>query len=139
MLYVIFVSLLLIVAAGTVEFRILRREHFVVVRLQRSVERASAPGETVLVDNRWLAMLLHTSSKSDLRQKLVVTKHGVVPDPVLVGHEEFVVVAGESDPILSSLRAKGFVLTQDRLWDDSGLASKLPFCGTTHIYFAVSR
>jgi hypothetical protein len=135
-LYVLFFALLLLAAIGAAGLRLVRREHAILVRFRHHVERASAPGEVVLVDDKWLAILLHPSATSDLKQKLVVTRKGSLPDWVLGSHEEFVIVTRVDDPALKSLRQKGFVLTQDEMWDGSGLATKLPARGTVRIYFA---
>jgi hypothetical protein len=139
MLYIIFFTLLLLAALSAVEIRTLRREHIVLVLLQNNVERASAPGEAVLVDDWWLGILLHASSSPDMRQKLLVTKHAVLPMAVLDHHDELVVVSEEDDPVLTALRERGFTLIPDKLWDSSGLSTKLPFCTQVRIYFAVPQ
>jgi hypothetical protein len=134
-LYVLFFALLLLAAIGASGLRLARREHTILVRFRHHVERAAAPGELVLVDDKWLATLLHPSVTSDLQQKLVVTAKGLDPAAVLSSREEFVLVTRDDDPMLGSLRQHGFVLTQDAMWDESRLGEKLPIRGTVRIYF----
>ncbi len=133
----IFVVLLVLCALGAAGLRVVRREHHALVLLTHAVERAAAPDEPVLVEGGVLVQLLQPVARESLRAQMVVAKDETVPASLLTRQDELVVVAVESSLLLSDLRRKGFVLTEDAVWGESGIANQLPVRGAVKIYFAV--
>jgi hypothetical protein len=134
---VVFVVLLVLCALGAAGLRVVRREHHALVLLTHAVERAAAPDEPVLVEGGVLAQLISPVAHESLRAQMVVAKDEVVPASLLARPDEMVVVVVETSPLLGDLRRHGFVLTEDAVWNESGLVNQLPVRGAVRIYFAV--
>jgi hypothetical protein len=135
----IFVVLLLLCALGAAGLRVVRREHHALVLLTHAVERAAAPEEPVLVEGGVLAQLIPPVARESLRAQMVVAKDDKVPASLLARQDEMVVVAVETSPLLFDLRRRGFVLTEDAVWTESGRVNQLPVRGAVKIYFAVPK
>jgi hypothetical protein len=137
MIAAIFVVLLLLCVLGVAGLRVVRREHHALVLLTHAVERAAAPNEPVLVEGGVLAQLISPVARESLRAEMVVAKDGKVPASLLARQDEMVVVAVETSPLLNDLRRKGFVLTEDAVWGESGMGNQFPVRSAVKIYFAV--
>jgi len=134
--WLIVAGLLLLAAGAAYVARGLRRQHGVIVRFRHAVEQAAAPGETIATDDRELALLLQRFGASAVKRPVTVIANGPVPAWMLESREEMIVVSAEDGALPAALRAKGFVLTEDVLWNESGVAGKLPVRGRVRIYFA---
>jgi hypothetical protein len=101
------------------------------------MERAAAPEERIVVDDPVLQVLLPQIGGADLGPKRVVYRHKGTAGDLLPLTEEIVLVARESDPLIAELRAKGCSVWQDAVWDETGMANRVPGSGAVRIYFVV--
>jgi hypothetical protein len=133
---VLAVLVLACVALGLGAFPRVRRERVALMRLQNHVERAAAPDEPVLTDDRWLALAMRwagsRAASHDVR--IVHSNHGV--EALTLGREA-VLVARPQDALVHSLEAAGYRLTPETSdtpgasWDVAGDGSAL--CGHAEV------
>jgi hypothetical protein len=136
---VLAVLILAWVALGLVALPHLRRERLALTRLQNHMERAAAPDEPVLTDDRWLALAMRwLGSRAASHPVSLVRGEGDV-DALLHGREG-VLVARPEDALLQWLQAAGYRLTPDTdaaSWDEAGEGSALCGHASVRIFFVL--
>lgn len=118
----------------------LQREHHRLVLLRNQIEAAAAPDEPILVTDPLLARYLRWKGSAALRRQLYESQDGRWPGSLPDQPQEVIVVAAEADPLLSTLRANGYILTPDisqALSIERGNGFQLAGRGVNRIYFAV--
>jgi len=135
----VLVFLLLFVAAGLACVPSLRRERQRLLILRNLAEQAAAPDEPVLVTDWIVYRFLRWKGSPALQQQMIFAQK-TLPPAVLAASQEIIVIAADNDPLPATLRAKGFLLTQDATqqpWIVSGQGVRLPGRGIVRIYFGV--
>jgi len=133
------VLLLVSVVLGTAALPRLRRERVALVRLQNHIERAAAPDEPVLVDDRRLGWAIRWAGSREATHRLTMVRGDRGLDAALPGRE-VVLVARPGDALVSRLRAAGYSVTPDTSessWDQAGDGSALWGHAGVRIYFVL--
>ena len=136
---VLAVVLLCCVAVGIAALPWLRRERQMLIRLQHHIERAAAPDEPVLVDDRWLGWAVRWAGSRGSMPGVDVVRADRGPNKALPSRE-VVLVARPDDALVHSLRAAGYRLTPDAsatTWDETGDGSGLCGHAAVRIYFVL--
>jgi hypothetical protein len=118
----------------------LRHQHKALLYLQNHVELAAAPGETVLVDDRCLGFMLGRMGSRMAGHPVTVVTSTTARGP---GDGEAVLIARPDDPLLGSLRAKGYRVLPDASgdvpWDPAGDGSGLCGRAAVRIFFVLPQ
>ena len=119
----------------------LRAEHKTLIYLQNHVELAAAPGETVLVDDRWLGLAMRwVGSRAATHPVAVVRGDRLERAEFPAG--EAVLVARPDDALLHQLRVAGYRVTPeapvgDVPWDAAGDGTGLCGRAAVRIFFVL--
>jgi len=118
----------------------LRAEHKTLIYLQNHVELAAAPGETVLVDDRWLGLGLRWMGSRAATHQVTVVR-GDRLEKIEFPAGEAVLVARPDDALVRQLRAAGYRVTPEATgvvpWDASGDGSGLCGRAAVRIFFVL--
>jgi hypothetical protein len=136
---VLAVLLLVCVGLGTAALPCLLRERVALVRLQNHIERAAAPDEPVLLDDRWLGWAIRGAGSREATHRLTIVRGDYGLDAALPGRE-VVLVAHPGDALVSWLRADGYTVmpdTSESSWDEAGDGSGLCGHAGVRIYFVL--
>lgn len=117
-LFVLFLVLLVLAMVGLKAARSVRQQRWALVILQFRIDAAAAPGETVVLDDRWLAFEIRHGAPAALRVPMLVLPR---PEDALRGQSEVVLVTTESDPALARLCSEGYGVLPDAMARPSDL------------------
>jgi len=118
----------------------LRAEHKTLIYLQNHVELAAAPGETVLVDDRWLGLGLRWMGSRAATHQVTVVR-GDRLEKIEFPAGEAVLVARPDDALVRQLQAAGYRVTVEAAgavpWDKTGDGSGLCGRAAVRIFFVL--
>ena len=118
----------------------LRAERKTLIYLQNHVELASAPGEPVLVDDRWLGFAMRwVGSRAATHPVAVVRGDRLERAEFPAG--EAVLIARPTDALVRQLQAAGYRVTAEAAgavpWDETGDGSGLCGRAAVRIFFVL--
>jgi hypothetical protein len=126
-------------------YREAKQQRYELKVLREAVEAAAAPGELVVVDDRWLGWALGRGGGGLLKPNLLVVGEDA-PARSLLSHSspnrrEMVLLARPDDPLVKALDAAGFSVAQEVgwvPWDPGGTGHGLLGRSQVRIFFVVA-